>query len=85
MAKKKKGSCPYDKTLPHITTRTDGSHAILNSIKSLFLGLILFPNSGKISVYYRIKPHTPPREQISVRSFEFQPCDHTPQAECLTR
>ena len=34
---------------------------------------------------YRIKPHAPPLVQVSVNSFEFQPCGRTTQAECLTR
>ena len=34
---------------------------------------------------YRIEPHAPPLAQAPVNSFEFQPCDGTPQAECLTR
>ena len=37
----------------------------------------------------RIKPHTPLLVRAPVNSFEFQPCDHTPQAEhlanCLRR
>ncbi len=31
----------------------------------------------------RIKPHAPPLVRAPVNSFEFQPCDHTPQAEYL--
>ena len=34
--------------------------------------------------YHRIKPHAPPLVRAPVNSFEFQPCDHTPQAERLT-
>ena len=30
----------------------------------------------------RIKPHAPPLVRAPVNSFEFQPCDRTPQAEC---
>ena len=32
---------------------------------------------------YRIKPHAPPLVLAPVNFFEFQPCDRTPQAECL--
>ena len=31
----------------------------------------------------RIKPHTPPLVRAPVNSFEFQPCDRTPQVEYL--
>ncbi len=33
---------------------------------------------------FRIKPHAPPLVRAPVNSFEFQPCDHTPQAGHLT-
>jgi hypothetical protein len=33
----------------------------------------------------RIKPHAPPLVRVPVNSFEFQPCDRTPQAGHLTR
>src|SRR5579872_6322040 len=33
----------------------------------------------------RIKPHAPPLVRAPVNSFEFQPCDRTPQAGCLSR
>ena len=33
----------------------------------------------------RIKPHAPPLVRAPVNSFEFQPCDRTPQAAYLTR
>ncbi len=33
----------------------------------------------------RIKPHAPPLVRAPVNSFEFQPCDRTPQAERLMR
>ena len=33
----------------------------------------------------RIKPHAPPLVRVPVNSFEFQPCDRTPQADDLTR
>ncbi len=34
---------------------------------------------------YRIKPHAPPLVRAPVNSFEFHPCEHTPQAVHLTR
>ena len=35
--------------------------------------------------YHRIKPHAPPLVRVPVNSFEFHPCEHTPQAAHLTR
>ena len=34
---------------------------------------------------HRIKPRAPPLVRAPVNSFEFQSCDRTPQAECLSR
>ena len=34
--------------------------------------------------YHRIKPHAPPLVRAPVNSFEFQPCDRTPQAGRLS-
>ncbi len=42
-------------------------------------------NPGKVSRVYRIKPHAPPLVRAPVNSFEFHPCEHTPQAVHLTR
>ena len=39
---------------------------------------------GKILADYPIKPHTPPLVKTPANSFEFQPCDCTPQVEYLT-
>ncbi len=36
-------------------------------------------------VYHRIKPHAPPLVRAPVNSFEFHPCEHTPQAVHLSR
>jgi hypothetical protein len=33
----------------------------------------------------RIEPHAPPLVRVPVNSFEFQPCDRTPQAGHLMR
>ncbi len=35
--------------------------------------------------YRRIKPHAPPLVRAPVNSFEFHPCEHTPQAVHLPR
>ncbi len=35
--------------------------------------------------YRRIKPHAPPLVRAPVNSFEFHPCEHTPQAVHLSR
>ena len=35
--------------------------------------------------YHRIKPHAPPLVRAPVNSFEFHPCEHTPQAVHLMR
>jgi len=34
---------------------------------------------------HQIEPHAPPLVRTPVNSFEFQPCDRSPQAACLTR
>ncbi len=34
--------------------------------------------------YHRIKPHAPPLVRAPVNSFEFQPCDRTPQVDHLS-
>ncbi len=39
----------------------------------------------RFSVLRRIKPHAPPLVRAPVNSFEFQPCDRTPQAGRFTR
>ncbi len=40
---------------------------------------------GKVPRVHRIKPHAPPLVRAPVNSFEFHPCEHTPQAVHLTR
>ncbi len=40
-------------------------------------------NPGKVLRVDRIDPDTPPLVRAPVNSFEFQPCDRTPQAEHL--
>ena len=39
---------------------------------------------GRILAYHRIKPHAPPLVRAPVNSFEFQPCDRTPQVGDLS-
>ncbi len=36
-------------------------------------------NPGKVPRVHRIKPHAPPLVRAPVNSFEFRPCEHTPQ------
>jgi hypothetical protein len=47
----------------------------------------LFQNAFQAQVrflaYHRIKPHAPPLVRAPVNSFEFQPCDRTPQVDIL--
>ncbi len=40
---------------------------------------------GKVPRVCRIEPHAPPFVRVPVNSFEFQPCDRTPQAGHLMR
>ncbi len=41
--------------------------------------------SVRLNEEYQFKSHAPPLVRTPVNSFEFQPCDRTPQADCLTR
>ena len=74
----------------HLTARADDSHA------APVLGLPeghpplsrRFPRCQawvRFFALHRIKPHTPPLVRAPVNFFEFQPCDRTPQAGCLSR
>ena len=74
----------------HLTARADDSHA------APVLGLPErhpfisegFPRCQawvRFFALHRIKPHTPPLVRAPVNFFEFQPCDRTPQAGCLSR
>ncbi len=75
----------------HLTTRADDSHAapLLASCKqdrSLFSSLLPTVQAQvRFFALRRIKPHAPPLVRAPVNSFEFQPCDRTPQAGHLTR
>ncbi len=42
-------------------------------------------NPGKVLRVDRIEPHAPLLVRAPVNSFEFQPCDRTPQVEYLMR
>src|SRR5437868_7520493 len=73
----------------HLTTRADDSHAAPPQ-RFLRKGIFL-PRSTALRAQVRffalrrIEPHAPPLVRAPVNSFEFQPCDRTPQAGCLTR
>jgi hypothetical protein len=73
----------------HLTTRTDDSHAAPHQqpfredpFQSRSAGVRA---QVRFFALHRIKPHAPPLVRAPVNSFEFQPCDRTPQVECLTR
>ncbi len=74
----------------HLTTRADDSHAapVYRSSKRTAQSLA-HPGRCQALVrflaYHRIKPHAPPLVRAPVNSFEFHPCEHTPQAVHLTR
>ena len=54
--------------------------------KIRFHGLsIAFRAQVRFFALRRIEPHAPPLVRAPVNSFEFQPCDCTPQAAYLTR
>ena len=75
----------------HLTTRADDSHAA--PVIALYCYshqcFHLLPLTCQTQVRYfglhRIKPRAPPLVRAPVNSFEFQSCDRTPQAECLSR
>jgi hypothetical protein len=53
--------------------------------KNPFQGLSdAFQAPVRFLAYHRIKPHAPPLVRAPVNSFEFQPCDRTPQVDHLT-
>ncbi len=72
----------------HLTTRADDSHAappqqprreVLSPERSTAVQIQV-----RFFALYRIKPHAPPLVRAPVNSFEFQPCDRTPQAGHLS-
>ncbi len=76
----------------HLTARADDSHAspVIVSLSKLaegptFIGLSLTCQAQvRFFALTRIKQHAPPLVRAPVNSFEFQPCDRTPQVGCLT-
>src|SRR2546425_12231163 len=73
----------------HLTTRADDSHAAplpVSRRKTLFPGLSPAVQAWvRFFALRRIEPHAPPLVRAPVNSFEFQPCDRTPQAGHLMR
>ncbi len=75
----------------HLTTRADDSHAapLLVPCKQGHYHLWFLRPAVQAQVRFfalrRIKPHAPPLVRAPVNSFEFQPCDRTPQAGHLMR
>ena len=74
----------------HLTTRADDSHAAPVSRLPYGHSLLSQKFRGcqtqvRFFALHRIKPHTPPLVRAPVNFFEFQPCDRTPQAGCLSR
>ncbi len=73
----------------HFTARADDSHAApvhrpqaarrFHGASGVCQALVRF------LAYHRIKPHAPPLVRAPVNSFEFHPCEHTPQAVHLMR
>ena len=73
----------------HLTTRADDSHAapLMRSPKGISPSLESSPPVQTLVRFFalrRIKPHAPPLVRAPVNSFEFQPCDRTPQAGYLS-
>ncbi len=73
----------------HFTARADDSHAApVNILRREAVSLqpsCLCQALVRFLAYHRIKPHAPPLVRAPVNSFEFHPCEHTPQAVHLTR
>ncbi len=73
----------------HLTTRADDSHAApvyMSRRNAAFrLPSCTCQTPVRFFALHRIKPHAPPLVRAPVNSFEFQPCDRTPQAGHLMR
>ena len=72
----------------HLTARADDNHAA-PSQRPRRASLSPNPSSAiqarvRFLAYHRIKPHAPPLVRAPVNSFEFQPCDRTPQVGHLS-
>ena len=72
----------------HLTARADDNHAapLRQPLRASWS-----PNRStsvqarvRFLAYHRIKPHAPPLVRAPVNSFEFQPCDRTPQVGHLS-
>jgi hypothetical protein len=57
----------------------DGPKTIMFPLYSLYVQALV-----RFLAYHRIKPHAPPLVRAPVNSFEFQPCDRTPQVQYLS-
>ncbi len=72
----------------HLTARADDSHAapLQQSRKKTSFQMLSTALQAQVRFFalHRIKPHDPPLVRAPVNSFEFQPCDRTPQVVCLT-
>ena len=72
----------------HLTARADDNHAA--PPRRPLLAASFRPHSSAVQArvrflaYHRIKPHAPPLVRAPVNSFEFQPCDRTPQVGRLS-
>ncbi len=73
----------------HLTTRADDSHAapVYRFSKRTAQSPVHSRRCQALVRFlaYRIKPHAPPLVRAPVNSFEFHPCEHTPQAVHLSR
>ena len=72
----------------HLTARADDNHAAPPQ-GSLLTSPSLDHSPAvqarvRFLAYHRIKPHVPPLVRAPVNSFEFQPCDRTPQVGRLS-
>ncbi len=73
----------------HLTARADDSHAapLQPSRRRPDFHRVATALQAQVRFFalHRIKPHAPPLVRVPVNSFEFQPCDRTPQAGYLMR
>ena len=74
--------------ISHFTARADDSHAAPVYQLQAASTSLHYPSICQALVrflaYHRIKPHAPPLVRAPVNSFEFQPCDRTPQVGHLS-
>ena len=85
----RQGLRSFKNLISHFTARADDSHAA--PVYRLQAADASLHHSGicqalvRFLAYHRIKPHAPPLVRAPVNSFEFHPCEHTPQAVHLMR